>query len=80
MKSRHSLAIDHNPHIALTAFVSKGGEWDETGVYLEGIVETVEPTHDEFALYKARITGVWYNDSGHVKQLIDIEKLSRQLT
>lgn len=76
MKSRHSLAIDHNPHIAMTAFMSKGSEWDEIGVYMEGIVEAVEPIHDEFAHYRARITAVWYNGADHVKRTIDIKNLN----
>ena len=79
MKSRHSLAIDHNPRVAMTAFVAKGDEWDEVGVYLEGVVEAIEPIHDEFARYKARITAIWYNDADHVKRSINIEELSLRL-
>ncbi|MDB5177742.1 MAG: hypothetical protein JWO61_125 [Candidatus Saccharibacteria bacterium] len=80
MRSRHSLAIDHNPHIAMTAFVSKGSEWEEMGVYMEAEVESAEVIHDEFARYKARITAIWYNDAEHVKRSIDLEDLSHQLT
>lgn len=80
IKSRHSLAIDHNHNIAMTAFVSKGSEWDEIGVYMEGVVEAIEPIHDEFARYKARITAVWYNDADHEKREIDAEELIKKLT
>ena len=79
MKSRHSLAIDHNPHVAMTAFVSKGSEWEEMGVYMEAEVEEIEVIHDEFAHYKARITSMWYNDAEHVKRQIELEQIKSQL-
>lgn len=79
-KSRHSLAIEHNPHIAITAFVSKGSEWDEIGVYMEAEVEGVELIHDEFARYKARITAIWYNDANHVKREVGLKELIGLLT
>jgi len=79
-KARHSLAIAHEPHIALTAFVSKGDEWDETGVYIEAEVVEIEPIHDEFARYKAHIRAVWYNDAEHVKRSVDLDELSPLLT
>jgi len=79
-KSRHSLAIEHNPHIAMTAFVSKGDEWDEIGVYMEAEVIEIETTHDEFARYRAHITAVWYNDADHVKRPIDLGEVSHLLT
>ncbi len=79
-KSRHSLAIDHNPQIALTAFISKGSEWEEIGIYMEAEVVEIEPIHDEFARYKAQMTRVWYNDAEHMKREIDLEELAPQLT
>ncbi len=75
VRTVHSRAIEREPRIAITIFLTQHDEWKEVGFYATAIAKKGIAMPGGYATYTATIERAWYNGQEHKKTEIAIENL-----